>query len=130
MEKLEKRKSKYGEYYVDSSLNKYDNVILFPEKLARANEMIAKYGIPDEWKKEQQFWVRGVLAEANAQKNTFIITEKQDDKSTKSKYHIATLSETLNDLVKKYWGSMLMVYIKPISTKGKRPMYELIEVRA
>ena len=31
---------------IDPSLNKYDNVILFPEKLAKANEQLKKSGFP------------------------------------------------------------------------------------
>lgn len=31
---------------VDKELNKYDNVVLFPEKLAKANEMLKKAGLP------------------------------------------------------------------------------------
>lgn len=34
---------------VDQSLNKYDDVILFPEKLEKANEMIRKVGFPKQW---------------------------------------------------------------------------------
>ena len=31
---------------IDKSLNKYNDVILFPEKLAKANEMLRKIGLP------------------------------------------------------------------------------------
>jgi hypothetical protein len=31
---------------IDKSLNKYDNQIIFPEKLSKANEMLRKIGIP------------------------------------------------------------------------------------
>jgi hypothetical protein len=31
---------------VDPSLDKYDNVMLFPDKLAKANEQIKKSGFP------------------------------------------------------------------------------------
>jgi len=32
---------------LDASLDKYDEVVLFPEKLAKANEQIKKSGFPD-----------------------------------------------------------------------------------
>lgn len=32
---------------LDASLDKYDNVVLFPDKLAKANEQIAKSGFPN-----------------------------------------------------------------------------------
>ena len=31
---------------IDPELNKYDNVVLFPEKLAKANELLKKSGAP------------------------------------------------------------------------------------
>jgi len=34
---------------IDKSLNKYDDVILFPEKLEKANEMLRKVGLPKQW---------------------------------------------------------------------------------
>ena len=43
-EKLKKRKITI--VAVDKSLDKYDDKILFPEKLAKANEMLKKIGLP------------------------------------------------------------------------------------
>ena len=34
---------------IDDSLNKYDDKILFPDKLERANEMLRKIGLPKQW---------------------------------------------------------------------------------
>jgi hypothetical protein len=34
---------------VDSSLDKYDDKILFPDKLEKANEMLRKIGLPKQW---------------------------------------------------------------------------------
>jgi len=34
---------------VDSSLDKYDDKILFPDKLEKANEMLKKIGLPKQW---------------------------------------------------------------------------------
>ena len=34
---------------IDSSLNKYDDAILFPDKFERANEMLKKVGLPKQW---------------------------------------------------------------------------------
>ena len=31
---------------IDKSLNKYDGIVLFPEKLAKANEMLKTVGLP------------------------------------------------------------------------------------
>ncbi|MFA6924706.1 MAG: hypothetical protein WC223_10705 [Bacteroidales bacterium] len=42
----ELKKSKVPIVIIDKSLNKYDNVVLFPDKVALANEMLMKFGIP------------------------------------------------------------------------------------
>ena len=34
---------------VDNSLKKYDDKILFPDKLEKANEMLKKIGVPKQW---------------------------------------------------------------------------------
>ena len=34
---------------LDKSLNKYDDKILFPDKLEKANEMLRKIGLPKQW---------------------------------------------------------------------------------
>ena len=38
---------------IDKSLNKYDDKILFPEKLEKANEMLRKVGLPKQWTTEK-----------------------------------------------------------------------------
>jgi hypothetical protein len=34
---------------VDNSLKKYDDKIMFPDKLEKANEMLKKIGLPKQW---------------------------------------------------------------------------------
>jgi len=34
---------------VDNSLKEYDDKILFPDKLEKANEMLKKIGLPKQW---------------------------------------------------------------------------------
>ena len=36
---------------IDASLDKYDDITLFPEKLEKANEMLKRVGIPKQWMK-------------------------------------------------------------------------------
>ena len=38
---------------IDTSLNKYDDVILFPDKLEKANEMLRRIGLPKQWMTEK-----------------------------------------------------------------------------
>jgi len=38
---------------VDKSLDKYDDIILFPDKLEKANEMLRKIGLPKQWGTEK-----------------------------------------------------------------------------
>ncbi len=33
---------------IDKSLNKYDNVVLFPKKVEKANEMMRSIGLPNQ----------------------------------------------------------------------------------
>lgn len=44
---LEINKKKVPAVRIDSTLNKFDKVILFPEKLAKANEMIINSNIAE-----------------------------------------------------------------------------------
>jgi len=34
---------------IDKTLNRLDDVVLFPEKLEKANEMLRTVGIPKQW---------------------------------------------------------------------------------
>jgi hypothetical protein len=43
---LEINEKKVPAVRIDPSLDKYDNVVLFPEKLAKANEQLKKSGFP------------------------------------------------------------------------------------
>ncbi len=43
---LEINEKKVPAIRIDPSLDKYDNVVLFPEKLAKANEQLKKSGFP------------------------------------------------------------------------------------
>jgi len=38
---------------IDKSLNKYDDIVLFPDKLEKANEMLQKVGLPKQWTNEK-----------------------------------------------------------------------------
>jgi|GEM_PF-5747891 len=38
----------------DSALNQYEHKVLFPNKLALANAMLAEYGVPAEFEAEQR----------------------------------------------------------------------------
>jgi hypothetical protein len=78
--------------------------------------------------KEQPFWISGVLKRVDADKNTIKLASKATDTIPQTDYTINVVSETLNNLVKNYWGDIINVYIKPKSKKGKQHQYELIEV--
>jgi len=45
----ELKKRKVPIVRVDEALNQYDNQILFPDKLEKANEMLKKIGLPKQW---------------------------------------------------------------------------------
>jgi hypothetical protein len=77
---------------------------------------------------EQPFWISGVLKRVDAEKNTIKLSSKATDTIPQTDYTINVVSETLNNLVKNYWGDIIKVYIKPKHKKGKHFQYELIEV--
>ncbi len=79
--------------------------------------------------KEEPFWISGVLKRVDADKNTIKLASNGTEKPSKTHYYtINVVSETLNKLVKNYWGDIINVHIKPKSKKGKQFEYELIEV--
>ena len=128
-------KSKTPILVINHKLDKYDDVVFCPEKLQEANETIEKYGVPEifesdlsEIGQENSFWVSGVLRRADADKNTFLLVISIDNQSP-TNYTITTLSETLNTLVKDYWGQKIKVHIQPKAKKGEQVQYELIEVK-
>jgi uncharacterized protein YydD (DUF2326 family) len=44
---LELNEKKVPIVRIDKALNKYDNVVLFPEKVKKAMETFKKFGVPD-----------------------------------------------------------------------------------
>ena len=39
---------------IDKSLNKYKDTVLFPDKLAKANEMLRNVGLPKQWTEKNE----------------------------------------------------------------------------
>ena len=50
----ELKKRKVPIVKIDKSLNKYDDIVVFPAKLEKANEMLRKVGLPKQWTNENQ----------------------------------------------------------------------------
>ncbi len=50
----ELKKRKVPIVKLDKALNQYDDVVLFPEKLEKANEMLRKVGLPKQWTDSRQ----------------------------------------------------------------------------
>ena len=48
----ELKKRKVPIVAIDKSLNKYDDIVLFPDKLEKANEMLRTVGLPKQWMKK------------------------------------------------------------------------------
>ncbi len=53
----------------DSTLNQYEHQVLFPKKLALANKMLAKYGVPAQFIAEQQKHSANKTANVGIQSN-------------------------------------------------------------
>jgi hypothetical protein len=50
MKTMELKDKKTTTVEISKELNKYDNVVLFPEKLEKANKMLEKAGLPGKKK--------------------------------------------------------------------------------
>lgn len=134
---VEVKKSSQFDIIIDSELNKYDDKVLFPEKLQEANETLAKYGIPEKWANElaktgqkHSFWTIGILKSADAVENSFSINVKSKDNNSETIYNIITTSETLSKLVKEHWNAMIKVHIQPKNLESDALQYDLIEGKA
>ncbi len=46
----ELKKRKIPIVRIDKSLNKFDDINLFPDKVEKANEMLRNVGLPKQWK--------------------------------------------------------------------------------
>jgi hypothetical protein len=77
---------------------------------------------------DQAFWISGILRRVDADKNTIKLASKATDKTPQTHYTINVVSETLNKLVRNYWGDIVKVYIKPKTKNGKANHYELIDI--
>ena len=120
---------------VNSGLDKNNNAVVIPDRLARANAMLEKYGIPKEWEaemlqceQEQAFWQKGVLIAADIATNTFSITAEATDNQAEKTYKITALPTDLNKIVKENWGEMMRVHIKPKGDLETATAFDLIEV--
>ncbi len=135
MEKvIELKKYKYPNTFINPELNKYEDIVSSPEKLAEANATLAKYGLPKGWEKktttqskESAFWLSGILQRADAAENTFLLISL--DKDAPTHYTINTVPEMLHKLVKTAWCATIQVYIQPQINDKKQFEYELIEVK-
>jgi hypothetical protein len=113
---------------LDEYLNKISKTIFMPKKLEEAKAFIAKHGLPEGWDSNDSISISGVIKEVNADKITFVISVPSSDEKKNSEYLVVTITEKLNDLVKKYWGNRLTISIKPTYSNGQLKQYELIEV--
>ena len=51
---LELNEKKIPVVPIDKSLNKYKDIVLFPDKLAKANEMLRNVGLPKQWTEKNE----------------------------------------------------------------------------
>lgn len=51
---VEIRRRKIPIVRIDDSLNTYDDKILFPDKLEKANDVLRKIGLPKQWIAERR----------------------------------------------------------------------------
>ena len=120
---------------VNHDLDKYDDIDFFPEKTKRANEMIAKWGIPKAWEaeilaeeREDAIGIEGTLSQADVATHTFWVDVAATDNQPQTTYKVTALPDALKQLVKDHWGDVVKVYIQPKWEASTTSDYELIEV--
>ena len=120
---------------VNHDLDKYENVVSFPKKLARANEMLAKWGLPKELEeqmlaeeRENAIEIEGTLSQADVATHTFWVDVAATDNQPQTIYKVTSLPDVLKQLVKDHWGDVVKVYIQPKWEASTTSDYELIEV--
>ncbi len=107
-----------------------DSKIMFPEKLKRANAMLDKYPLPPSYSPAEQesgIEVKGILRRADSDTNTFFVVKMEG--FYEIYFNIFTEPQTLNTIVKNYWGETINVQIRPQINKDNQFEYELIAVK-
>jgi hypothetical protein len=97
-----------------------DGKEICPEKLEEVRLHFEKHPLPawfsmslySKMKQEHGFEVTGVLKRADATKNTFFLIELENQME-EMHYTIRTEPDTLNNLVKAFWGAPIKVQIRP-----------------
>ncbi len=111
-----------------------ESKVMFPNKLKEANETLEKYPLPadllldrySEIQQQEGISISGVIKRANAHNNTFLVMEMHGPYEVH--FNIRTMSETLNKLVKTYWGETINVRIRPQINEENQFEYELMAV--
>ena len=122
---------------INPELNKYANKVFLPHRLAEANAFIAKYGLPKEVVemrerriREQGFWVKGFLCQADTLTKTFLLFVEATDTLPEKQYAIKTWKlDTLNELVKNHWDTAIEVHIMPQNANDAATLYDFIGVK-
>ena len=119
---------------INPELDKYNHIVSSPKKMARANEIFAKWGLPKEWEdeigeseRESDLFVKGKLCQGNTDTHSFLITVEATDSQPQMSYLVTTTSDILTKLFNEYWErDAVNVHIKP---KIESPdQYEFIDI--
>ena len=133
---LELKEMQRAEVSVNPKLEKYEKRAGLSKKAREASEFLEKHPIP-AWillrrysttQQQKGICIRGILKNADVATSTLVVTVTVND-YTPSNYHIRTAPETLNNIVKAYWGEPINVLIRPQINANNQFEYELIEVK-
>jgi hypothetical protein len=132
---LELKKYKHPPMIINAELEKYEKEVIFSKKLEQANAYFDEHPLPGDLhigafsKKEQEhgFEVSGLLMRADVEHKTFLVIEM--DGAYEIHYNIHTQADTLNNIVRAFWGEPIKVLIRPQISAGNVFEYELIEVK-
>jgi P pilus assembly chaperone PapD len=135
-EVIEVKRKKRPSLIIDNSID--DSKIMFPEKLKRAQEFLAKNGLPPvvanmyaEKGVKVDFMTSGTVIQADAKENTFslYVISKDTEIPTENVYIISTTPDILSTIVKGHWGEKIKVFLRPKAIIGQPFYYDLLEIR-
>lgn len=131
---LELKETQRASAVLNPKLEAYEHRMALSKKAKEARETLERCPPPaklllkrfSKTQREEGVCISGVLKRANEDTYTFMIVKMEDIYDIH--YYIRTTPDTLNQLVKTYWGQMIHVRIRPQINSDNQFEYELMEV--
>jgi hypothetical protein len=131
---LELKEKKRAMAVLNPHVEKYEHITELSKKAKEARETLERCPPPaklllkrySKTEQEEGISISGVLKRANEDTYTFMVVKMEGVYDIH--YHIRTTPDTLNQLVKNYWGETINVRIRPQINSDNQFEYELMAV--